>query len=101
MLGTVAAGQVEVAKALKGNPIDSYIFTAWGDYNNSDGSPRSTVGFIFKIKFSTVLNVYKLKGKTEDSLKTWIRAKFKNKRPAPYIEKWMEGTVFDDDGNEI
>lgn len=101
MLGTVAAGQTEVAKALKGKPIDSYVFTAWGDYNNRDGTPRSTVGFIFKVKFTTVANSYKLKGKSEDSLKAWIRKNFKNKRPYSYIEKWMSGTVFKDDGTEI
>lgn len=99
MLGTVAAGQTEVAKALKGKPIDSYVFSAWGDYNNKDGTPRSVVGFIFKVKFTTVANAYKLKGKTEEALKSWIRAKFKDKRPYAYIEKWMEGKEFDDQGN--
>jgi hypothetical protein len=104
MLGTTAVGEQQVAKALKGNLIDSYIFHAWGDYDetkNGQKQPRSKVGFIFHVKFSTVLAAYKLKGKTEDSLKTWIRSKFKDKRPFPYIEQWMSGTVFDDDGSVV
>lgn len=103
MLGTTAVGEQHVAKALKGTLIDSYIFHAWGDYDqtkNGQKEPRSKVGFIFHVKFSTILEAYKLKGKTENSLKTWIRNKFKGKRPFPYIEKWMSGVVFDDDGEE-
>lgn len=101
MLGTVAAGENEVAKAIKrSEPLDSYIFGAWGDYNLKDGSPRSECGFIFDVKFSTVSSAYKLKGKSEESLKSWIRLKFKNKRAYPYIERWMSGIVFSSDGTE-
>lgn len=101
MLGTVATSEQQVAKASRGSLIDSYIFNAWGDYNNSDGSPRSEVGFIFKVSFSTVLSAYKLVGKNQNLLESWIRNKFKNKRPFPYIEKWMDGVVFDSNGNEV
>ncbi len=105
MLGTVAAGEAEVAKAIKRSVgLDSYLFHAWGDYDvveNGEKVPRSDCGFIFKVKFSTVLAAYKLKGKSEESLKSWIRSKFKNKRPYPYIEKWMSGTVFSSEGTEL
>lgn len=100
MLATTAAGQVEVAKSLKGKKLDSYLFHAWGDYNNSNGSPRSAVGFIFEVKYETVLAAYKLKGKTEDSLKSWILSKFKGKRPYPFLDDWFSGLVFKDDGSK-
>lgn len=100
MLATTAAGEVEVGKSVNGKVLDSYLFHAWGDYNNSDGSPRSVVGFIFEVKFATVLAAYKLKGKTEDSLKSWIRDKFRGKRPNTFLDDWFSGTVFKSDGSK-
>lgn len=93
MLGTTAAGEIQVAKAASGKLIDSYVFSAWGDYETKTG-PRSIVGSIFDVKFSIVLAAYELKGKKEDTLKSWIRKKFKNQKPYDYIEQWMSGTVF-------
>ena len=101
MLGTTAVGEKQVAQALKGKLIDSYVFYPWGDYPNKDKTPRSKVGFIFELKFSVILAAYLLvNNNKEDNLKTWIRTKFKGHPPFPYIEKWMDGVVFDKDGNE-
>jgi len=101
MLGTAAAGEVQAANAIKNNkPLNSYLFAAWGDYEWK-GKSRSTVGFIFNIKFATAVSAYQSVGGSIDGLKTWVREKFKNQKPYPYIEKWMAGTEFDDQGNEV
>ena len=81
------------------NIIDnSSGFYHWGDYdvvNNSARSPRSDCGFIFKTKFQDAVSVYLTTGKTIDTLENWVRKNFKqNPRTLPYIEQWMDGTVF-------
>ena len=81
------------------NKIDtSSGFFHWGDYNNSDGTPRSDCGFIFKTKFQNAVNVYLTTGKPITTLEDWVRTNFKkhNKRTVNYIEAWMDGTVFYD-----
>ena len=81
------------------NKIDtSSGFRHWGDYDNSDGTPRSDCGFIFKTKFQNAVNVYLTTGKPIETLEDWVRANFKkhNKRTINYIEQWMDGTVFYD-----
>lgn len=79
------------------NKIDgSNGFFHWGDYNNSDGTPRSDCGFIFGTKFQNAVNVYLTTGKPIETLEDWVRVNFKksNKRTINYIEQWMDGTVF-------
>ena len=79
------------------NKIDrSNGFFHWGDYNNSDGTPRSDCGFIFETKFQDAVNVYLTTGKPIETLEDWVRTNFKkfNKRTINYIEEWMDGTVF-------
>jgi len=79
------------------NKIDtSSGFFHWGDYNNSNGTPRSDCGFIFKTKFQNAVNVYLTTGKPITTLEDWVRVNFKkhNKRTINYIEEWMQGTVF-------
>lgn len=81
------------------NKIDgSNGFFHWGDYNNSDGTPRSDCGFIFGVKFQNAVNVYLTTGKPIETLEDWVRTNFKksNKRTINYIEQWMDGTVFYD-----
>jgi hypothetical protein len=81
------------------NKIDtSSGFRHWGDYDNSDGTPRSDCGFIFKTKFQNAVNVYLTTGKPITTLEDWVRTNFKkfNKRTINYIEQWMQGTVFYD-----
>ena len=81
------------------NKIDaSNGFFHWGDYNNSDGTPRSDCGFIFETKFQNAVNVYLTTGKPITTLEDWVRTNFKksNKRTINYIEQWMQGTVFYD-----
>lgn len=81
------------------NKIDgSNGFSHWGDYNNSDGTPRSDCGFIFGVKFQNAVNVYLTTGKPIETLEDWVRVNFKksNKRTINYIEDWMQGTVFYD-----
>jgi len=81
------------------NKIDgSNGFFHWGDYNNSDGTPRSDCGFIFGTKFQNAVNVYLTTGKPIETLEDWVRVNFKksNKRTINYIEQWMDGTVFYD-----
>lgn len=73
-------------------------FYHWGDYdvvNNGVKSPRSDCGFIFKTKFQDAVSVYLTTGKPIKTLEDWVRNKFKeNPRTNPYLEQWMDGTVF-------
>jgi hypothetical protein len=81
------------------NKIDaSNGFFHWGDYDNSDKTPRSDCGFIFGTKFQNAVNVYLTTGKPIETLEDWVRVNFKknNKRTINYIEQWMDGTVFYD-----
>jgi hypothetical protein len=81
------------------NKIDgSNGFFHWGDYDNSDKTPRSDCGFIFGVKFQNAVNVYLTTGKPITTLEDWVRTNFKkhNKRTINYIEDWMQGTVFYD-----
>ncbi len=73
-------------------------FYHWGDYDNSDKTPRSDCGFIFEVKFQNAVNVYLTTGKPIETLENWVRVNFKknNKRTINYIEEWMDGTVFYD-----
>jgi hypothetical protein len=100
MLGVTAVGSVEVAKRAKTNqPIDRYIFRPWGDYGT-----KIIPGFIFRTKFSTALSVYLNRGGTEANLKKWIRAnitKASTSRSYAFIEAWMGGTIYDENGNVI
>lgn len=81
------------------NKIDaSNGFYHWGDYDNSNKTPRSDCGFIFEVKFQNAVNVYLTTGKPITTLEDWVRTNFKkhNKRTINYIEQWMQGTVFYD-----
>lgn len=80
----------------RASPIDdSRGFYAWGDYNNSDGSPRSDCGFIFGTKFQDAVSVYLTTGKDIAVLQEWVRKKLpdQNPRTKNYIEQWMQGAV--------
>lgn len=89
MLAVTAKGEQETANRLANNKsFTGYLFGPWGDY-------KGTYGFIYKIKFETIASVYTRSGKNVNSLKSWVRQKFKNNKPYPYIEDWMNGTVFE------
>lgn len=98
MLGVTAVGSVEVAKRAKTNePIDRYIFHPWGDYGT-----EIIPGFIFKTKFSTALSVYLNRGGTDANLRKWIRTNIPQKsRAYKYIEGWMGGAVYKEDGSVL
>jgi hypothetical protein len=98
MLGVTAVGSVEVAKRAKTNePIDRYIFRPWGDYGT-----EIIPGFIFKTKFSTALSVYLNRGGTDANLRKWIRTNIpKESRAYKYIEGWMGGSVYKEDGSVL
>ena len=79
------------------SPINTSAgFYAWGDYNNSDGTPRSVCGFIFGTKFQDAVSVYLTTGKDIGILEDWVRKNLPkyNKRTTDYIEQWMSGAVF-------
>ena len=88
MIAVTSQGEVETAKRLKNNTqFDIYMFYPWGDY-------KGTYGFINKVKFSTISEVYIGSGKKIETLKSWIRKNFKNNKPFPYIEDWMNGEYY-------
>jgi hypothetical protein len=92
-VGITATNYDQVVKRLKSNQkFDSYIFGPWGDY-------KGGAGFIFRVSFNIIESVYTAKGKNINTLKNWIRTKFKGDAPYPYIERWMEGTMFNIDGS--
>lgn len=75
-------------------------FYHWGDYPK-DVEPeqsRSACGFIFGTKFQNAVNAYLTTGKSIETLHEWVRKNLKayNPRTVPYIEGWMQGTVFYD-----
>jgi hypothetical protein len=98
MLGVTAVGSVEVAKRAKTNePIDRYIFRPWGDYGT-----EIIPGFIFKTKFSTALSVYLNRGGIDANLRKWIRTNIpQESRAYKYIEGWMGGAVYKEDGSVL
>ena len=71
-------------------------FYHWGDYDNSDKTPRSDCGFIYGTKFQDAVNVYLKTGKDIQILEKWVKENLEknNPRTIPYIEQWMDGTVF-------
>lgn len=90
MIGVTSQGEVETAKRIKNNTqFYKYMFYPWGDY-------KGTYGFINKVKFSTISQVYTGSGKNIEVLKTWIRTHFKNNKPFPYIEDWMNGEYYEE-----
>jgi hypothetical protein len=98
MLGVTAVGSVRVAQVIKkNNPIDEYCFHPWGDYGT-----EYVPGFIFKTKFSTALSVYLNRGGTDANLRKWIRTNIPQKsRAYSYIEGWMGGSVYKEDGSVL
>ena len=77
-------------------------FGPWGDYPNSDGTPRSVCGFIFKIAYQDVVSVYLSTGKDIATLEEWIKKNItakSNPKVAPYLSRWMTGTVFSDEAD--
>lgn len=88
MIGVTSQGEVETSKRLKNNTqFTKYMFYPWGDY-------KGTYGFINKVKFSIISQVYTGSGKNIEVLKSWIRTNFKNNKPFPYIEDWMNGEYY-------
>ena len=98
MLGVTAVGSVRVAQVIKkNNPIDEYCFRPWGDYGT-----EYVPGFIFKTKFSTALSVYLNRGGTDANLRKWIRTNIpQESRAYSYIEGWMGGSVYKQDGSVL
>ena len=93
-VGIAVTNYDQVMKKIKNNQkFDNYIFYPWGDYKK-DG-----VGSIFRVSFNVIANAYTAKGKNINTLKNWVRTKFKGNTPYPYIERWMDGTIFNLDGS--
>jgi len=86
----VCADDKRAYQKIKNNQqFDSYIFGPWGDY-------KGTYGFINRVYFSVISEVYTANGNKIDYLKKWIRDKFKGDKPFPYIEDWMNGEYYDE-----
>lgn len=93
-VGIAVTNYDQVMKKLKSNQkFDNYIFYPWGDYK------KDSVGSIFRVSFNVIANAYTAKGKNINTLKNWVRTKFKGNTPYPYIERWMDGTIFNLDGS--
>jgi len=72
-------------------------FYGWGDYGS-----RSVCGFIFKIAYQDVVSVYLSTGKDIAILEEWIKKNITSKsnaKVAPYLSRWMTGTVFSDEAD--
>ena len=94
-IGIVATGSFNY----NGTPVSrgGAGFFPWGDYNNSDGTPRSVCGFIFNVNYQDAVSVYLTTGKDIAILEEWIKKNItagSNPRVAPYLSRWMTGTVF-------
>lgn len=105
MLGVTATSTEIVERAIKSKKtLGGYIYGPWGDYQITDDitkqrRPRSLVGAIYKVKFSVVTKAYESAGGSVENLKNHIRTRWKKALPYPYIEQWMSGTIFNDDGS--
>jgi len=87
-----------MAKAVTSKINTSGGLNHWGGYNNSDGTPRSECGFIFKVKFQDAVDVYLSTGKDISILEQWVRDNLPNNNQLTkdYIEGWMDGDVYYD-----
>lgn len=79
------------------SPSNGYQFGAWGDYNG-----KQPYGWISGVSFANCAEVYRTIGKTDEDLKTWVRAVYRDD-PATfgntvwsrnYIEQWLNGELF-------
>jgi len=78
-------------------PSNGYQFGAWGDYRG-----KQPYGWISGVQFVHCVEVYKTIGKTENDLKEWVKAVYRDD-PAtfgdtvwsrPYIDQWLNGQLF-------
>jgi hypothetical protein len=76
----------------KNQKIKNYYFGPWGDYKNLTDAP---MGAFTGVKYSTVRDAYITNtGKSEATLKAFIKAKFKGKKPYAKLNDWFSGYYY-------
>ncbi len=85
------------AQKLGSQTSNGYQFGGWGDYRG-----KEPYGWISGVQFAHCAEVYRTIGKTDNDLKEWVKAVYRDD-PAtfgntvwsrPYIEQWLNGQVF-------
>jgi len=108
MVGEIAPYPFPLERRLGESPQMRHVLTPWGDYRGR-GAP--VAGPIYKTKFKDARNVYMRKtGKSKElatkDLSDWVIAYFSfqgngaTSRSVPYIDRWLDGVVFNRDGSE-
>jgi hypothetical protein len=76
----------------KNQKIKNYYFGPWGDYKSLTDAP---MGAFTGVKYSTVRDAYVINtGKSEATLKAFIKAKFKGKKPYGKLTDWFSGYYY-------
>jgi hypothetical protein len=108
MVGEIAPYPFPLERRLGESPQMRHVLTPWGDYRGR-GAP--VAGPIYKTKFKDARDVYMRKtGKSKElatkDLSDWVIAYFSfqgngaTSRSVPYIDRWLDGVVFNRDGSE-
>jgi hypothetical protein len=90
MLASKMIGQSRYQNVVsKNQKIKNYFFRPWGDYKSLKDAP---MGAFSGVKYSVVRDVYITNtGKSEATLKAFIKAKFKGKRAYDKLDDWFSG----------
>ena len=93
MLASKAIGLAKYRNlVIKNEKIKKYYFGPWGDYKNSTDAP---MGAFTGVKYSTVRDAYVVNtGKSEATLKTFIKAICKGKDPYAKLSDWFSGYYY-------
>lgn len=93
MLASKMIGQAKYQNVVsKNQKIKNYYFRPWGDYKSLKDAP---MGSFTGVKYSVVRDVYtKNTGKSEATLKAFIRAKFKGKAAYSKLTEWFSGYYY-------
>jgi hypothetical protein len=76
----------------KNTKLNDYAFRPWGDYKKAVDAP---MGSFTGVKYSVVRDVYLANtGNSEEKLKTFIKAKFKDKRAYAKLTEWFSGYYY-------